>query len=51
LKKEYNGGEPERLGNEKNYAKYLDRTEMLKNDIARTEKNTEALKREVTNLK
>jgi hypothetical protein len=51
LKKEYNGGDPERLGNEKNYAKYLDRTEMLKNDIARTEKNTEALKREVNNLK
>lgn len=51
LKKEYNNGEPERRGDEKNYAKYQERTNLLKEDIARTEKNIEALKREITNLK
>ncbi|MBC7405687.1 MAG: DUF4124 domain-containing protein [Cytophaga sp.] len=51
LKKEYNNGEPERRGDEKNFAKYQDRTTMMKDDISRTEKNIEALKREVGNLK
>ena len=30
-------GQPERQGNERNYQKYLDRTQKLKDDIARTE--------------
>ncbi len=51
LKKEYNNGEPERRGDEKNFAKYQERTGMMKEDISRTEKNIEALKREVANLK
>lgn len=51
LKKEYNNGEPERQGGEKNFAKYQERTTMMKEDINRTEKNIEALKREVANLK
>ncbi|MBX9868858.1 MAG: DUF4124 domain-containing protein [Burkholderiaceae bacterium] len=51
FKKEYNNGEPERLGNERNYAKYQERTNLLKEDISRTEKNIEALKRELGNLK
>ncbi|MBX9902027.1 MAG: DUF4124 domain-containing protein [Burkholderiaceae bacterium] len=51
IKKEFNNGEPERQGNEKNYAKYQERTALLKEDIARTEKNIEALKREISNLK
>lgn len=51
FKKEYNNGEPERLGTEKNYAKYQERTNLLKEDISRTEKNIEALKRELSNLK
>jgi hypothetical protein len=51
LKKEYNNGEPERQGNERNYAKYQDRVASMKEDIARTEKNVEALKREIGNLK
>jgi hypothetical protein len=51
LKKEYNNGEPERRGDEKNFAKYQERTTLMKEDINRTEKNIEALKREINNLK
>jgi len=51
LKKEYNNGEPERLGGERNYAKYQERTASMKDDISRTTKNIEALQRELNNLK
>lgn len=51
LKKEYNNGEPERQGNERNYAKYQERVAGMKEDLNRTEKNIEALKREIGNLK
>ena len=51
LKKEYQNGEPERLGSERNYAKYLERVALLKEEVQRTEKNIEALKREISNLK
>jgi hypothetical protein len=51
LKKDYNNGEPERQGGEKNFAKYQERTTMMKEEISRTEKNIEALNREVGNLK
>jgi hypothetical protein len=51
LKKEFNNGEPERRGDERNYAKYQDRVAGMKDDIARTEKNVEALRREIANLK
>ena len=51
LKKEYNNGEPERLGSERNYAKYQERVGKMKEDIERSEKNIEALKREIGNLK
>ena len=51
LKKDYNNGEPERQGGEKNYAKYEERTKLMKEDINRTEKNIEALNREVGHLK
>lgn len=51
LKKEYNGGEVERRPDERQPAKYVERVNNLKNDIARTEKNIEALKREISNLK
>ena len=47
LRQEYNNGEPERRGDERNYAKYQDRTAALKDDVSRTEKNIEALKREI----
>jgi hypothetical protein len=48
LQKEYNNGEPERLGDEKNYQKYLDRTAELKAAIARKESDVAALKRELS---
>lgn len=51
LKKEFQNGEPERLGSERNYAKYQERVAAMKDEIARTEKNIEALKREIAQLK
>jgi hypothetical protein len=51
LKKEFNNGEPERRGDERNYAKYQERTAALKEDVNRSEKNVEALRRELANLK
>jgi hypothetical protein len=51
LKKEFNNGEPERRGDERNYAKYQERVALMKEDIDRTEKNIEALRREIGNLK
>ena len=51
LKLEYNNGEPERQGNERNFVKYQERVAALKADIERTEKNIEALKREIGNQK
>lgn len=47
LKKEYNNGEPERRGDERNYQKYLDRTAELKASLARKESDVAALKREL----
>jgi hypothetical protein len=51
LKKDFNNGEPERNGDERNYAKYQERVAAMKDDISRSEKNIEALKREIGNLK
>ncbi|MET3134085.1 hypothetical protein AAKU55_004379 [Oxalobacteraceae bacterium GrIS 1.11] len=51
LKKEFNGGEPERNGNERNYAKYQERVAQMKDGISRVEKNIEALKREIANIR
>jgi hypothetical protein len=50
LRKEYNNGEPERLGNERNYQKYLDRVADLKSSIARRENDIAAIKRELAKL-
>jgi hypothetical protein len=51
LRKDYKGGEPERLPNEKNNAKYLERVAAMKENISRSEKNIEALKREMATIK
>jgi hypothetical protein len=51
FRKEFNGGEPERLGNERNYQKYLDRVERLKGDIARSEANVASLRRELESVR
>jgi hypothetical protein len=50
LKKEFNNGEPERNGDEKNYQKYLDRAAELKASLARKEGDVAALKRELGKL-
>jgi hypothetical protein len=50
LRKEYNNGEPERQGNERNYQKYLDRVADLKSSIARKEADVAAIKRELAKL-
>jgi hypothetical protein len=51
LRAEFNGGEPDRRGDERNYQKYLDRVQRLRDDIARSESSIASLKREVTSLR
>ena len=50
LQREYNNGEPERRGEERNYQKYQDRVADLKAGIARKESDIAALKRELAKL-
>ncbi|MGB9991222.1 DUF4124 domain-containing protein [Pseudoduganella rhizocola] len=51
LKVEFNNGEPERRGDERNYAKYQERVATLRDSISRSEKNVEALRREIANIR
>ena len=51
LKKEFQNGEPERQGGERNYAKYQERVAMMREEMQRAEKNIEALRREISQLK
>ncbi|MGD9945179.1 MAG: DUF4124 domain-containing protein [Burkholderiaceae bacterium] len=51
LKGEYKDGEPDRLGNERNYQKYLDRVQRLKEDIGRSEANLASIRRELGMIK
>lgn len=48
--KEFNSGQGERRGDERNYQKYLDRMAELKDNIARYEADVQALKREIAKL-
>ena len=48
LQKEYNNGEPERQGGERNYQRYLDRTERLKEDVARAESDVASIRSEIS---
>jgi len=50
LRKEYNNGEPDRRGDERNYQRYIDRVAELKASIARKEADVAALKRELAKL-
>ena len=50
LQKEYNNGEPDRLGNEQNYAKYQERVANLKASITRKEGDIAAIKRDLSKL-
>lgn len=51
LKKDYNAGEPERQGDERNFQKYLDRVHKMKEDIARGESNVGALRKELGSVR
>jgi hypothetical protein len=51
LKAVFKNGEPDRQGNERNYAKYLERVGQMRDDINRTERNIEALRREIANVR
>lgn len=50
LRREYNNGEPERRGDERNFQNYLDRVAQMKAGIARTESDIAAIKREIAKL-
>ena len=47
LQTEFNNGEPERRGDERNYQKYLDRVETLRQEIGRAETSISSLEREI----
>ncbi|MCB1936028.1 MAG: DUF4124 domain-containing protein [Nitrosomonas sp.] len=50
IKAEYKDGNPDRLGSERNYQRYLDRVERLKNEINVREMKLNALHRELEKL-
>ncbi|MBC5766935.1 hypothetical protein [Ramlibacter albus] len=51
LVKEYNNGEPEKLGPEhRNHAKYIERVANLKDSIARTENDIAGIRRELARV-
>ena len=50
LQKEFNNGEPERQGGERNFQKYQERVEEMKAAIARKQSDVAALKRELAKL-
>lgn len=50
LNAEYKNGQPDRLGNERNYQKYLDRVAELKDAITRKEADIASIRRELGKL-
>jgi hypothetical protein len=50
-KKELSEQEAVRLGDEKNYQKYLDRIQTYKDKVALHERNADAIRKEIANLK
>lgn len=50
LRREYNNGEPERRGDERNYQRYLDRVAEMRAGIQRKEADVAALRRELQRL-
>ena len=50
LQKEFNNGQPDRKGDERNFQKYQDRVNDMKAAITRKEADVAALKRELGNL-
>lgn len=50
LQREFNNGEPERGGDERNYQRYLDRVADMKAAISRKEADVAAIRREIAKL-
>lgn len=50
LKREFNNGEPERRGDERNFQTYLDRVAQMRAGVARAEADVAAIKRELAKL-
>lgn len=50
LQKDFNNGQPERRGDERNYQKYLDRVDEMKAAITRKEADVASLRRELSKL-
>ena len=50
LQKEFNNGEPERQGGERNYQRYADRVNDMRSAINRKEEDIAAIKRELAKL-
>ena len=50
LRREFNNGEPERRGEERNYQQYLDRVVQMRAGVARAEADVAAIKRELAKL-
>jgi len=50
IKAEYNDGNPDRLGSERNYQRYLNRVERLKKEISLREANLQAMQRQLKEL-
>ncbi len=49
-RKEYNNGEPDRLGSERNYQRYLERVQRLKDEMTFHEENIKVLRLELQGL-
>jgi hypothetical protein len=50
LQKDYNNGEPDRTGDERNYQRYLDRVQQMKDNIARTQSDIDSIQGEIGKL-
>jgi hypothetical protein len=50
LQKEFNNGEPERRGDERNFVRYQERVEEMRNAIARKQADIAALRRELSKV-
>ncbi len=50
LQKDYNNGEPDRTGDERNYQRYLDRVQAMKDNIARTQSDIDSIQGEIGKL-
>jgi hypothetical protein len=50
LQKEFNNGEPDRKGDERNYARYQERVEEMRSAITRKQADVAALRRELSKL-